>query len=247
MLLKLGNYSFATNDPELTTHHVHLPSPLGTKMIKEVTTHFRGVLLSTDGTQNTLNTQVQNLINALNTDNQDLIFLLNDGSTRSVHSINTRDTMRGIKITDISFPQGDRGEMGAFRSYEFTAKAEFIVGSRIGYWSFMESISVFGGGQKWVLMPALTGSPQKQILQQQTPYGAIQQGEATGILGYPPVPRPLWTDYYHSDQSSADKRTPQFQQNQNMQYPISWRFVFEAATNVFGNGSPTVITSNNLV
>ncbi len=174
---------------------------------------------------------------------QDLI-LCTDGGAASIHALVSAQTVGGVRIVERpSFPQGRGAEYSTFRNYAIAAEASYV-NTALGILEFRETISFSGGGPKFVLLETLTGYPQKQNVRQRTPFRVVQQGQATGLLGYPIAPGPLAPGDVHQDQTEVRLIGPDFLgpvgQRAYTGFRTTWSYHMESANPIAGQPSVAV-------
>jgi hypothetical protein len=237
MILKYGTYAHDNNECALTsiTKSVNL-SETGERLGYTERWRIRGVKHA--DTQAALTTALAALETAYAYNGRDLVLYYDDGSTVSQHALYTGTSRSGVRITEFSYPAGEGAEYSTFRTFEIGAEAEYLT-STAGILSWVETITLLGGGEVWALIPTLRGPAQRQVLQQQGTYGAIQSGQSIGYNGWLVPATPIWPQYEHRERRRIERTTPTFLGNGEARYPISWNYEFEAAVPIFG--SPTLI------
>lgn len=245
MILSWGDYDHQPNSvwfPQMDQWEVY--SPIGRRMVLFTRLVIRGTIKADT---------VADLTTALTTleskykdgGNKDLIFWADDAkTTQTIHSITNSSTIGGTKVKSFRYLNGNPRIWGSgteyvnIRTFEVVIEAE-VLRTDSNVIRLHESVTVVGnGGQKFIMMGALTGSVQAQIVQQATPYLVIQQGYAVGRVAYPSFPDPISTGALHNEAVVQTKETPKFDRVTNTMYPIKWKYVMESATSL--SGSPVV-------
>lgn len=234
MYVKYGNFRFQDADPTLAVVKTAMHSPIGTRIgITEMWT-LTGELIASS--QDELTVMIRAFETAFNSDFKDLILYDNNGQP-SAHALYNKNSSSGVRIVSWSWPD-EPGQYVISRKYQVSVKADFLQ-TNPGIVSYVEVIQTRGGGPKWILKNALKGVGQRQQLNEQTPFYATQQGSAVGYLEYPPVAPPIWKNDIHLDQSSISRKTPTFQNNQAINWEVTWNYVFESFSPLIGKpGSP---------
>lgn len=117
---------------------------------------------------------------------------------------------------------------------------EVVTDSGTDITSYHDSIRAIGsGGPKVVPATSLAGGVQAQQTIAATPFFAVQSGYATGLLGYPTAPLPLYTGvsgvFYFPDSLELLTETPrEWGKNLNLNYPIRWSYRCWSANNLLG-------------
>jgi hypothetical protein len=166
--------------------------------------------------------------------------VLFDNSTNlACHFLPNAGSLRGVKVVGPpSYPVGTGAQLSTFRDYNITLEAEYPAvgfnGSRFVAWQ--ETVT-FTGGQLWQdLVETVNGPAVPYITALRTPYEAVQQGSATGLNGYPPVPPPLWPQALAGRNPQTVTYTgpslnaPGRRQN----WSVSWSYRFKARTPLVG-------------
>lgn len=202
-----------------------------------------GTLVGTS--QSDIKAKIAALENAYAVNGLDLIVLLNDDTTSSRHVLLNADTIDGVQVKDISWLDRDprHGQSGTEyvnkRMYRIILESEKIGPNPSALTAWEESVfSVGTGGPIFIQKGALTGPPQRQTIQLQSSYSAIQTGRAVGYLGYPAaIASPIWPGDEHVERRQIITETPKFGARLNTEFPIRWRYTFESASAL--TGGPT--------
>lgn len=165
---------------------------------------------------------------------QDLSLRLSD-DTPSVHTLVNSGSISGVRVTNVRFPEGKGPQFSAFRTFGFTAEAEYLVsGADFLTVSFSETIAFAGGGPLYTHLPALIGPPQKQLIYEMTPYEVVQRGEAVGFTRYPVPPVPIWPGALKKS-PTIEKSSPKRNARGYTDWRITWSYEYESATPLIGN------------
>lgn len=157
----------------------------------------------------------------------------------TAHSLLSSECIGGTRVTELSYPTGDGAEYVTFRSYRITVEGDLAVtNTTTVITEFTESISLSGGGPKWVMLTPANGPPQRQQTRGQMPYVARQSGSAIGFGQYPAVPDPIWPSAEHRERRQITRSSPKVTAGAAQYYPVQWSYEFESATSLIG--SPTI-------
>jgi len=157
----------------------------------------------------------------------------------TAHSLISSQCIGGTRVTELSYPVGDGAEYVTFRSYRITVEGDLAVTNTTTLLTeFTETITLSGGGPKWVMLTPANGPPQRQQTRGQTPYVARQSGSAIGFGQYPAVPDPIWPSAEHRERRQVTRGSPKVTAGAAQYYPVQWSYEFESATSLIGN--PTI-------
>lgn len=78
-----------------------------------------------------------------------------------------------------------------------------------GVLDFEETVSIIGGGPRFIVQETMLGPPVKQFTNQQTPTRMTQVGRALGKNTWPNYPPPRWPEHEHVDRRQISYTTPQ--------------------------------------
>jgi hypothetical protein len=122
-----------------------------------------------------------------------------------------------------SFPDGAGAEYTTYRTYRITIEAESQ--ERVDEGDFRESVTVSGGGPRYVLIEVLNGPPQKQLVVPYTVCTIVQEGSASSDVTYPPFAAPLLPDL---QLVAPDVRyeSPRLENGVLRDYRTSWTYRF---------------------
>lgn len=93
--------------------------------------------------------------------------------------------------------------------------------------SFTESLSVRGGFPFYVVLPAIAGENQRQLVYPQEPYKATQRGRAVGMYQYPTPPGPIFPQYL-ARSPEIDEVSPRRDGIWFQGFEVSWAYEFES-------------------
>ena len=245
MIVKYGGtrYVHANYENWFDFSYRFVHNQLGQKYLQINRCVLHGTLIGTS--QAGITASIAALENAYSQDGFDLEVFHDNGTTLSRHYLYNANTLNGVRVKDLSWiPRDPRyGQSGPEyvnkRTYRIILESEKIDPNASALTSWHESLIGIGtGGSIFIEKGALQGPTQRQIIQQQSSYKAFQIGRAVGFLGYPSaIATPLFPNDEHVEQRQINPETPTFGANQNTQYPISWRYVFERSTPLAGSPS----------
>lgn len=223
MYVKWGNFQFQSADPTISITKTALRAPVGTRIGYTEQWTLTGEI--TADTQNDLTVSMRAMEAAFSSDFKNLILYDNEGNP-SAHQMLNKDSSSGTQLVSFFWLDGP-GEYVVSRKYQLVVKADFITGNP-GIVAYTEVISMRGGGSKWVLKSALKGIGQRQQLNGVTPFHAVQMGTCINYLDWAPPPQPIWPNDHHTEQSQITYKTPQFMNNQLVNFETTWNYVFES-------------------
>ncbi len=242
MFLKYGTYSHALNEAEVVIEREPASGGGGgtVALLKErwsISGELRGA------NQAAITAAINALQDAYSVNGQNLSLCFDDGSA-TAHVLTSNGTADGVQVKRLSFPQGKGPEYSTHRTYQIVIEADIPVnedqgagtdsgsgsggggsGSEAATAEFSETLSFTGGGPRYKYLIVLNGPPQLQMVNQQTPYKVVQQGQAKGLFFRPFPPPPIWPAAEHVDQRQISKVGKK---------GISWTYTFESAAPLSG-------------
>jgi len=197
MILNYGSYAHADAECSISITRESIKGDQGQPVGIRESWQIRGRKNASD--QASLNTALIALEKAYGVNGQDIYLSLNAGGS-SVHRITSDETVNGVIVESLSYPNGTGAQFTTFRDYEITVSAELsndqFGGSEGQTLNFSESIVYNGsGGPRYVVKETLGGPPVRQPLTQQTIQTVVQSGMAEAIRQYPQPSRPIRPDY----------------------------------------------------
>lgn len=234
MQLVYGSYYFAANTAEIRISKEGLRTQAGHRYaIRErwdVTGRLEGE------SQAALRSAINDLELALAYDGQDLGLFHNDGSP-SAHGVYNAETLGGVRVVKPPEYGDSRGaEYATYRTFSCAFEWQ-LHDSGIGLLSWVESVTLGGGGPLLAHVQTLHGLPQKQQLAESVPYTASQSGSAVGHLSYPSPPPPLWPlDLIKAPE--IGRKAPKRYGAALLEWEVSWQYQFESVYPMLGY--PTV-------
>lgn len=189
-----------------------------------------------------LTTALLALETAYSSDGGDIAFHDNSGNLTR-HFMLSSSTVDGVQVKDFRYLPGNPRIWGSgteyvnMRSYRIILEG-LLIDSPLNVVFWKESVMGIGtGGPKFIYKGALTGPPQKQLIQQQTAFQAVQEGYAVGYIDYPFPATPIWPQHEHLQRRRLTKLTPKFGAVQNTLFPIRWHYEFESSAQLIGSPS----------
>lgn len=186
-------------------------------------------------TQAAIRAAIQALENAL-VPGQDLVLLEND-SADSAHIVRDAQTIGGVRVVGVRYPNGRGADYSTYR--DFVVRFEFerpYVGYGAGVLlAWQESITFSGGLPRVAWLEPIAGPPRGQVVNQQTAYRAVQQGQAVGAFSRPSPPAPLWPNLVEREVTPAN---PKRRGNTFVEWPIAWRYAFAGPLPFLGEPTP---------
>lgn len=238
VVLKYGSYTHALGEVALSiTSRPHF-NPRGLHDATLERWEISG-LLRTD-TSAALTTAIDALVAAYAVPEQNLGLYLADGATPTSHLLASADTLGGTRVVEgPDFPTSHGGEYSLHRGYRVVVEGLVpLAGTELDLLLREESITLAGGGPRFVYLQTITGPPRRQQVAQSTPYRALQAGRAIGRLAYPLTNSPLWPTAEHIDRRQIVRRTPRVVATTAGQsltdFEIAWQFEFESDVPLVG-------------
>lgn len=246
MIFQYGSYIHEANENWLHIEARFRHNNLGLPTIIHNRWTIYGTLRQADGDVTALTVKMNTLEDAYDDDGFDFKVFDNDGTTLTQHVLLNNAAVNGVQVKHFEWLERDprHGQSGTEyvnkRTYRIILEAETINDGASDLVSWEETVIGIGtGGPEFVIKPALVSPPQKQDIQQVTPFYAIQRGRAVGFLGYPAViATPIWPTDEHVTRKKIWQGTPKFGTKFNTLYPINWEYQFESASSL--TGGPTL-------
>jgi hypothetical protein len=231
LILKYGAYAHDAGEVSIVISKRANESETGVRISFTETWTITGRLHGTD--INDLTAKIILLAAAYSINGYDLGLYQSDGTTLTSHVMLSSQARGGVRIMSFGFPEGDGAEYTTYRTFSITAEAEFPVGNA-GIIAYQETLTLIGGGPKFVFLQTLAGPPQRQQVAQATPYRATQQGSSTGDVAYPTENPPLFPADEHRDRRSIARVTPTIRLRTFTNYTVTWSYEFESASPLIG-------------
>ena len=233
MIVKYGTFTHKLDEVALSINRSTTLNKANAIAFVTETWDLSGFL--TADTQLLLNTEITNLETAYESGGKDLILFFDDGSTKSAHEMISSESIGGLRIlAGPGFPEGRGAEYTTFRRFTIQVAADFLPSGsfRSNFLDFQEQLSFTGGGPRFVMLQAINGLPQRQLVAQATPFRLIQSGSQIGQLRrFPPNP-PLFPQDEHIDQRQINQSGPRRNgTGANLvftEFTTTWQYNFES-------------------
>ncbi len=231
MFFKYGTHRHPDNEVNLVTFRQDaVRNARGLVQFTRKTLSIEGVLLAS--TQATIKTAIAAMETAYAVDGKDAALFHDDG-TKSPHSLDSNDSIGGVRVRSISFDKATAAEYATQRTFRVTLWADFAGQDNLV--QFIESLRFVGtGGPKRVWVQLINGLAQRQQVQARTTQRIVQSGTAIGYVVSPAFPTPIFPQYEHEDRREANIGSPQRDGDDHINYPISWTYHFEAPVALSG-------------
>ena len=232
MYLRYGSYSHAQGEVTLssiTRNAVTGDNGIVTSIKEQWILDGRLQVADTgnvESNQAAVSSAVSGLKAAYKLNKQDIGFYT-DGGVLTSHSIKNNETIFGVRIASLQFPEGRGAEHSTFRSYRIVVEADFVFQSNEEYTAWNETIAFSGtGGATFGLLQPLTGYAQPQLLTESSPCYAVQSGRAARLKIYPVPGGPIWgAPPEHVEQRQISYGVSASDNNMRS---VDWTYVFEA-------------------
>jgi hypothetical protein len=233
MQLLWGTESVPANGAEITNNtRVVSFSIRGEPLEYETEYHVRAYLEDlTEQSQQGVSDRERKFRKALQQPMQDLVLKQDDGRDSSA-ALKSKDTLTGVRITNIEAPEATNGEWVVRRTIAFTAVARYAVGNPLNsILSYTETVEVTGTGgpdRRWRFPVNAPG-----IRQELTPFSlvtCVQSGEAVGFARRPNKPPALFPAYAVHPRAAYRISTPRnwgWNNQADTGHAISWLYVME--------------------
>lgn len=241
MYLKYGNYTHETGECAIVIQKESVLNAENNKVGWKEMWQISGMLRGADASE--LTSKIRALETAYGVNGRDLI-LLNDDGSETAHKLISNQSLTGVMITRLDYPEGAGAEYTTFRNYRIIAECDISIlevfsqpglgkgkgrgGAGITL-TYNEVISTRGsGGPRVVLLETIGGGVIKQVVSNETIQYRIQSGTATGMYGYPAVPPPLEPANEIADRRVIQKEIPTSISPHGKEtiYKISWSYEF---------------------
>ncbi len=238
VVLKYGGYTHALGEVTLAISSRPHFNPRGLHDATLERWEISGLLRA--DTPAALTTAIDALVAAYAVPEQNLGLYLADGTTPTSHLLPSADTLGGTRVVEgPDFPASVGGEYSLHRGYRIVVEGLVpLAGAELDLLLREESITLVGGGPRFVYLQTIAGPPRRQQVAEQTPYVAQQSGRAIGRAAYPSANAPLWPTAEHVDRRQLVRRTPRVVATTAGQsltdFEIAWQFEFESDVPLLG-------------
>lgn len=158
-----------------------------------------------------------------------VVFYHDDGVTESAWKMDPNNFLEGPEIAVQSWPSNETAVYSASAPFRFT-----LTGTRRGQLDasgvieFQETLQQTSGGYIIGHVGGAIGFAEKQVFQENEPFGFTQQGSAVGLFGYPVPPGPI----YPSSRTRPRRitlKSPRKAFPVPMEFEIQWVDEYESA------------------
>ena len=232
MLLRYGSYTHSPGECALVISKQALFSPRGNRRLTRESWQIAGWLHAPNPAA--LTVAIAALRTAYAQNGQDAGLFLDDAVTPTDHVLLSANTLGGVRVAALHFPQGNGAEYSTFRSYRIQLEADFPEAEPL-LWDHVETITFLGtGAARRLYLETLDGPPQLQFVSAQTTFRAIQQGRAVGGIAYPNLPAPLWPAAELADRRRVTFTAPHRTGPHLSHFAVEWHYTFESAGPLVG-------------
>jgi hypothetical protein len=238
VVLKYGSYTHALGEVTLAISSRPHFNPRGLHDATLERWEISGLLRA--DTPAALTTAIGALEAAYAVPEQNIGLYLANGTTPTSHLLTSASTLGGTRVVEgPDFPTTTGGEYSIHRSYCVVVEGLVpLSGAALDLLLREESITLSGGGPRFVYLQTIAGPPQRQQVAQATPYRVQQAGRAVGRAAYPLANSPLWPTAEHVDQRKIVRRTPRVvatTAGQSLtEFETAWQFEFESDVPLLG-------------
>lgn len=238
VVLKYGGYTHALGEVGLAISSRPHFNPRGLHDATLERWEISGLLRA--DTPADLTAAIDALVAAYAVPEQNLGLYLADGTTPTSHLLASAGTLGGTRVVEgPDFPTSVGGEYSLHRNYRVVVEGLVpLAGGQLDLVLREESITLSGGGPRFVYLQTIAGPPRRQQVAEQTPYLAQQVGRAIGRAAYPSANAPLWPTAEHVDRRQLVRRTPRVVATTAGQsltdFEIAWQFEFESDVPLLG-------------
>ena len=233
MYCTYGNYTHDANEVSLLSQQTRTKySARGRKESTLKTISLQADLIPAAVTQAAIKAAIQELEAAYSVNGLDWALYHDDG-TISAHFLTSANSIGGVRVMDIGYPDGDGSQYATWRKATITLEAEYPGGDNL--LQFQETLRFSGnGGRRERCIETANGPPQRQVLNQRTIARATQSGSAIGLLSEPQFPPPIWPQLELYDLREVTRVGPQFDGRAFRNWGVSWSYQFESTQPLFG-------------
>lgn len=237
MYLKVGSYQFDANAVGITTQTDLMRNAYGAPLSKKRRLAVEGFLAGSS--QSAISTACDALEAALHSPFQDIIFYHDDATESSLH-LKGQGSVSGVRVIQgPNFLDYRGADHILHKRFAFTAEAEYPLANTNGLLlRFSERLEFSGGGPLYIVRAAKIGPAQRQQVYQNTPYVAVQAGEAVGYSTYPPLPRIIWPAKLKESPRvslvSPQRMGPSTNQFSYREWVRTWNITYESESPLVG-------------
>ncbi len=242
MQLQFGQYRFPVGQVEATPRMRALRAQDGTPYEAQWSITVKGELLAADpdaaNATLLLSQEAQRMRLALLDPNSDMVLIDNTGAPTDI-ALYRANSLGGVQIEWIQYPDTDPGALVTHRGFEFQAVAQYPTSLTTNpLIEYEESIQITGNcGPQYVFQPALVDRPTVVQTQQYTTCRAIVSGRAVAYRNYPPIPPPLFSGegiFLLNPQTATSRGAPEWHGRILTNFPVTWNYIFESVRPLSG-------------
>lgn len=154
-----------------------------------------------------------------------LVFLRSDGVPAM--TLANATSITNVRVIDgPNYPNGEGAEFDTYRTFTFTAEAEYqLVPGQTVILEYAEALDAEGGGPVFDFIPVVNGPQPKTMLFAETPVLVTQSGMAVGLNAYPTPPPPLFPGAQLRALRRRRERPKRLGRYPTV-YPVSWEYRF---------------------
>lgn len=242
MLAKWGSYSLPNRKVAIAFHKKPQMSRLGMRVYTKVEIPFRGVITGTSVSD--LQTNMGAMETAFATFDQDFILYQDDGTTETIHKIDSSETLDGTRVQfkwldPKESVRGSGGEYMKWRSFAGLIEAELNDNEEETV-EWRESFFQQGTcGAQVIAQEALVTSAELVSPQAATSGVLIQEGYGVGWSDYLAFPTAAAPTAIMARQTSQQKLPPIYGRHVNRLFPIRWRYAMALTSTAISGLTPT--------
>lgn len=157
--------------------------------------------------------------------------LYDDDGNLTAHLLtDDADCFGGIRVMQISYPNGDGAEYVNGRKFSISLEADFIDRSGGELVEWQQTIRRVGtGGPRFAMQEVLEGPPVRQITNKRTIQTVSQSGSAKGLTGYPLafVPKPVLPNAEYPDRRELTEGPYEWKGTRKFNFQYNWSYYME--------------------
>lgn len=235
MQLAVGSYRFLSDTAAVRTSRRLIHDDFNNPVAYRVTLACDGRL---DGnSQSEITAASVALETALLLPFQDIVMYQSDGGV--AWSLLNATSIAGVRITDMEYPSGEGAEYATYRTFRFTAEADYPTGFGSLLIAFTETVTFYGGGALRGFLQPDNAPPIPQTIKLALPFYAEQVGEATALKAWPEPAGPIWPAALL--EAPRKPYTSPRRVERGLGFTVGWSYWFGSASPL--NGRPRVIVA----
>lgn len=231
MQLKYGSDSFEAASLLIGVTMETVQNEAGVPVIKTRRLSASGYIY--EDTQAALTTRINEIERFLSIPYRDLI-LYDDAGAISAHLLLNATSITGVRcVSGPNFPEKAGNEYVNQRSFNFVMEADYAIDSVTPLVRFRETLTISGGGPRFVVREAVEGPPVRQKVTESSGVIAVQAGEAVGFADWPileEIAPPIFPEWLTGGDDnprvtyvSPDQRGPN-----RINFGLSWEYRFHS-------------------